>query len=52
MFSFFSLFYDDSPSANEEEATILAYIPPLVASEINDSLLKLISLLELEHIVF
>lgn len=47
-----TLFAEDSPLARDEENIILDYIPAIVTNEINESLIRTISLDELERIVF
>ncbi|XP_057826868.2 uncharacterized protein LOC131038443 [Cryptomeria japonica] len=47
-----SLFSEDSPLAEDEENMILACIPSLVTNMMNKSLMRLISLSELEEVVF
>lgn len=49
---YFALFFDDSLPAENEENMILSYIPSLVTNVMNESLMRLISLLELEEVVF
>lgn len=49
---FSTLFSEDSPLANNEENIILSCIPSLITQEMNDYLMRSISLEELEEVVF
>lgn len=47
-----ALFLDYSPLAEDEENMILACIPSLVTKVMNSSLMNLVSMFELEEVVF
>ena len=49
---FTSLLSEDSHPAEEDEALILSSIPTLVSREMNESLLRPVSLPELEVVIF
>lgn len=49
---YFAFFFKDSPSTEDEENMVLACIPSLVTNMMNEFLMFLVSLFELEEVVF
>ena len=49
---YFTLSPDDLPPAEIEENTMMSYIPSVVTRSMNDSLMRPISMFELEGVVF